>query len=273
MRGLLHVRNRSRDDHDDSVRYSLRGAGARVHPTCGSVANVHTIAHVYTAPDVHALPDHYTDGCSEEHSHTDTNTGTDSVSHANARANGYAYSLCDSYAHFCPTNTPTPTPTATDTATPTYTPTSTATPTRTPSATPTNTPVPATTPASTDSPTPTATNDEQMREGSPLRIGVMESLTGPGETYGTVNALAKWMAVDEINGEGGINGRMIELAIEDSKCNAHDAITAYNKLVDVDGVKIILGTTCSGAMLGVAPLAEVGWRDSLLRVGNEPGHR
>ena len=84
----------------------------------------------------------------------------------------------------------------------------------------------------------------------------MESLTGPGETYGTVNTLAKWMAVDEINGEGGINGRMIELAIEDSKCNAHDAITAYNKLVDVDGVKIILGTTCSGAMLGVAPLAE-----------------
>ena len=31
---------------------------------------------------------------------------------------------------------------------------------------------------------------------------------------------------------------------------------SYNKLTDVDGVKIILGTTCSGAMLGAAPLAE-----------------
>ena len=49
---------------------------------------------------------------------------------------------------------------------------------------------------------------------------------------------------------------MLELIAEDSKCAAQDAITAYNKLTDVDGVKIILGTTCSGAMLGAAPLAE-----------------
>ena len=90
----------------------------------------------------------------------------------------------------------------------------------------------------------------------PLRVGVMESLTGPGETYGTVSVQAKQMAVDEINAAGGINGRMLELIVEDSKCSAHDAITAYNKLTDVDGVKIILGTSCSGAMLGAAPLAE-----------------
>ena len=90
----------------------------------------------------------------------------------------------------------------------------------------------------------------------PLRIGVMESATGPGETYGRVAIQAKQMAVDEINAAGGINGRMLELVVEDSKCNAQDAITAYNKLTDVDGVKIILGTSCSGAMLGAAPLAE-----------------
>ncbi len=89
-----------------------------------------------------------------------------------------------------------------------------------------------------------------------FRIGVMESLTGPGETYGTVSNQAKQMAVEEINAAGGVNGRMIELIVEDSKCNAQDAITAYNKLTDVDGVKIILGTSCSGAMLGAAPLAE-----------------
>ena len=89
-----------------------------------------------------------------------------------------------------------------------------------------------------------------------FRIGVMESLTGPGETYGTVANQAKQMAVDEINEAGGINGRMIELVVEDSKCNAQDSITAYNKLTDVEGIKIILGTSCSGAMLGAAPLAE-----------------
>ena len=102
-------------------------------------------------------------------------------------------------------------------------------------------------------------SDEEATDDAaepPLRIGVMESATGPGETYGRVAIQAKQMAVDEINAAGGVNGRMIELIVEDSKCSAQDAITAYNKLTDVDGVKIILGTSCSGAMLGAAPLAE-----------------
>ncbi len=101
-----------------------------------------------------------------------------------------------------------------------------------------------------------AEKDMEEAELPPFKIGVMESLTGPGETYGTVSSQAKQMAVDEINAAGGINGRMLELIVEDSKCSAQDAITAYNKLTDVDGVKIILGTSCSGAMLGAAPLAE-----------------
>ena len=89
-----------------------------------------------------------------------------------------------------------------------------------------------------------------------FKIGVMESLTGPGETYGNVSVQAKQMAVAEINAAGGVNGKNLELIVEDSKCAAQDAITAYKKLTDTDDVKIILGTSCSGAMLGAAPLAE-----------------
>ena len=111
----------------------------------------------------------------------------------------------------------------------------------------------ATTEAETEEPqdTPVPASPE-----NPFVIGVMESITGPGETYGNVAVQAKEMAVDEINAAGGINGRELKLVVEDSKCAAQDAITAYNKLTDVDGVKIILGTSCSGAMLGAAPLAE-----------------
>ncbi len=92
--------------------------------------------------------------------------------------------------------------------------------------------------------------------GDTFKIGVMESVTGPGETYGNVAVQAKQLAVDEINAAGGINGRTLELIVEDSKCSAQDSITAYKKLTEVDGVRIILGTSCSGAMLGAAPLAE-----------------
>ena len=106
----------------------------------------------------------------------------------------------------------------------------------------------------TEPSTPAATDTPEPLE--PFRIGVMESVTGIGETYGTVAVQAKELAAAEINAAGGINGRMLELVVEDSKCNAQDSITAYNKLTDVDGIKIILGTSCSGAMLGAAPLAE-----------------
>ena len=97
---------------------------------------------------------------------------------------------------------------------------------------------------------------DDARQGESFRIGVMESLTGVGETYGTVASQAKQMAADEINAAGGVNGRPIELVVEDSQCSAQAAVAAYTKLTDVDGVKIILGTSCSSAMLGAAPLAE-----------------
>ena len=101
-----------------------------------------------------------------------------------------------------------------------------------------------------------AADTAQDGEPPPYRIGVMESLTGPGETYGNVAVRAKQMALDEINAAGGIDGRKLEFVVEDSQCSAKEAVAAYRKLTDVDGVKIILGTSCSGAMLGVAPLAE-----------------
>ena len=101
-----------------------------------------------------------------------------------------------------------------------------------------------------------ACGSEDAQQAAPFRIGVMESLTGPGETYGTMANQVKQMAADEINASGGINGRMLEFVIEDSQCSANGAIAAYKKLTDVDGIKIILGTSCSGAMLGAAPLAD-----------------
>ena len=50
----------------------------------------------------------------------------------------------------------------------------------------------------------TACSDDEA-EGA-FQIGVMESVTGPGETYGTVAVQAKQLAVEEINAAGGING-------------------------------------------------------------------
>ena len=113
----------------------------------------------------------------------------------------------------------------------------------------------ATSPAAATPPAPAATQPPPvaMPADEPFRIGAMHALTGVAESYGNPILQAMTLAVEEINDGGGVNGRMLALIPEDSKCAAQDAITAYNKLTDVDGVKIILGTTCSGAMLGAAP--------------------
>ena len=92
--------------------------------------------------------------------------------------------------------------------------------------------------------------------GRPYRIGVMDSLTGAGTTYGGALWQAKQMAAAEINAAGGINGRMLELVVADSRCRAESAVAAYRRLIQDDGVKIILGASCSDAMLAAAPLAQ-----------------
>ena len=111
---------------------------------------------------------------------------------------------------------------------------------------------PATVPADAAEPKPTAIPTDLP----PFVIGVMECITGISDTFGRGAVQAKTMAADEINAAGGVNGRRLELVVEDSQCRADDAILAYNKLTDVDGVKIILGMTSSEGMVGVAPLAE-----------------
>ncbi|MEK6924088.1 MAG: ABC transporter substrate-binding protein, partial [Candidatus Micrarchaeota archaeon] len=88
----------------------------------------------------------------------------------------------------------------------------------------------------------------------PVKIGFIGAMTGSEAKYGSFEATV--LAVDEINAAGGINGRRVQLVAEDGKCRAKEAATAAQKLVHVDGVKIILGGHCSPETMAIAPIAE-----------------
>ncbi|MAH32934.1 hypothetical protein CL615_00935 [archaeon] len=90
----------------------------------------------------------------------------------------------------------------------------------------------------------------------PIKIGGLFPLSGDGAAYGIPIQRATMIAVNEINAEGGINGRPLNIIFEDAKCNPKDAVTATQKLVSVDKVKVILGGVCSGETLGAAPITE-----------------
>lgn len=90
-----------------------------------------------------------------------------------------------------------------------------------------------------------------------LKIGVLTPLTGDAASYGTAMQRAYDLAVSEVNAAGGVAGKQIELVYEDAKCDGPTATTATQKLVNVDGVKFILGGTCSGETLAAAQITQV----------------
>jgi len=109
----------------------------------------------------------------------------------------------------------------------------------------------------------------EVQDG-PIKIGFVGPLTGDVSFIGQQTLSAVELAVEEVNTAGGINGRMIELIVEDGKCNAKDASTAGNKLISVDKVKYIIGGECSGETLAIAPVAEANQVVMLSPVSSSP---
>lgn len=90
----------------------------------------------------------------------------------------------------------------------------------------------------------------------PVKIGVIQPLTGDAAAYGESEYRAIQVAVDEINQAGGINGRLIELAVQDGKCDPQAGGVAAQTLVNIDQVKVIIGGACSGETLAAAAITE-----------------
>ncbi len=92
-------------------------------------------------------------------------------------------------------------------------------------------------------------------EGEPIVIGSILRLS-LGASDGIPAKRGIEIAVKEINDNGGINGRPLEVIFEDSQDKDTEAVNAANKLISVDKVPAIIGPMKSGEVLAVAPIAE-----------------
>ena len=93
-------------------------------------------------------------------------------------------------------------------------------------------------------------------EEPPLKMGGIFCMTGPLAAMGDLISQGALLAVDEINADGGVLGRDLELVIEDSATNDATAFEAYKKLVEVDGVQVVVGPMISGAVMSSGAYAE-----------------
>jgi branched-chain amino acid transport system substrate-binding protein len=80
-----------------------------------------------------------------------------------------------------------------------------------------------------------------------IRIGSFGALTGPGYLYGKLPMNGIEAVFDDVNANGGINGRKLVLVREDDRCDPAAAIGAVKKLVSEDNVFALIGGGCSNA--------------------------
>ena len=90
-----------------------------------------------------------------------------------------------------------------------------------------------------------------------IKIGVVVFLTGDAAQYGKWVKNGLEIAKEEINQGGGINGEQIKLIYEDDQTSSKMAVSAINKLINVDKVPVIIGGVTSSSFLAMAPIAEL----------------
>jgi branched-chain amino acid transport system substrate-binding protein len=92
--------------------------------------------------------------------------------------------------------------------------------------------------------------------GGEILVGEYGSLTGSEGTFGTSTHNGIMMAIDEINGAGGINGRKIKVITEDDQSKAEEAANAVTKLISENNVVAVLGEVASSSSIAAAPICQ-----------------
>jgi branched-chain amino acid transport system substrate-binding protein len=100
-----------------------------------------------------------------------------------------------------------------------------------------------------------AENGEQP-DRTTIKIGYFGDLTGPTYNFGQSAMNGVLMAAAQINQDGGINGRRIDVVIEDDRGSPEEAARKTAKLIDQDKVVAIIAGGISGNSRAAAPRAQ-----------------
>ena len=112
-----------------------------------------------------------------------------------------------------------------------------------------------------------------------LKVGAVIPLTGTYGSYGKGLAAGIKIALDEINGAGGVLGQPVELSTEDDQTDATAGLNAAKKLIDVDKVDAIIGTFATSVTLPIlsystkakVPVFTVAGAPDITGIGKETG--
>ncbi len=89
--------------------------------------------------------------------------------------------------------------------------------------------------------------------GDTIKFGVAGPHSGDLASYGLPTVNAAKLVIDKVNAKGGINGKQIEMLVEDDVCKPEIATNTATKLVS-EHVDVVLGHICSGATIAAMPI-------------------
>ena len=89
----------------------------------------------------------------------------------------------------------------------------------------------------------------------PIKIGVLIALSGPAAAYGAEERRAVEAVFNQVNAQGGIRGRKVELVVRDTKTNPTEAARLANQVIADDKVIAIIGATTGSETLAFADAA------------------
>jgi branched-chain amino acid transport system substrate-binding protein len=90
----------------------------------------------------------------------------------------------------------------------------------------------------------------------PVKVGFDDPLTGTYAELGKNEQIGCQLAIDEINAQGGILGRKVELLVEDStSADTGTAVQKAHKLIDRDKVDFLLGNVNSAMALALGEVS------------------
>ncbi|MEA5027201.1 MAG: ABC transporter substrate-binding protein [Erysipelotrichaceae bacterium] len=100
-----------------------------------------------------------------------------------------------------------------------------------------------------------ASGEEQAAETT-IKVGVNMELSGAVASYGQAELNGIKLAIKQVNANGGVLGKQIELVEVDNTSAASEATSVTTRLVTQDEVVAILGPATSGAFKASIPVAE-----------------
>jgi branched-chain amino acid transport system substrate-binding protein len=89
-----------------------------------------------------------------------------------------------------------------------------------------------------------------------LKIGAPQPMTGPDAPFGDKFKKAYTLAVEELNAKGGVNGKKLEIVIEDHQAKNALAATVAEKLINEAKVLVLTGGRASGQAVEIASVAQ-----------------